>query len=90
VKISGEYEEIAHEHEQIFAWIRRSNEEWTLTVLNFGKASATLQLSSDSRPWSDLKLEIGNYHSTGEVPIAGDAVELKGWECRLYISTNVN
>ncbi|TEB29233.1 glycoside hydrolase [Coprinellus micaceus] len=90
VLISGEYEEIAHEHEQIFAWIRRSNEEWTLTVLNFGKASATLQLSSDSRPWSDLKLEIGNYHSTGEVPIAGDAVELKGWECRLYISTNVN
>ena len=66
--------------------MRRLGHQVALVVLAFGNEDVTIQLDSLSLPWYSLRLEAGNYHNKGEVPISDGKLELKGFEGRLYIS----
>ncbi|KAJ2913186.1 hypothetical protein MD484_g7227, partial [Candolleomyces efflorescens] len=80
VLVAGDFEELVHDHERVFAYVRRLRHQVALVVLAFGNEDVTIQLDSLSLPWSSLKLEAGNYHNKGEVPISDGKLELKGFE----------
>lgn len=84
--IAGSFEELHHDHPQVFAWVRRLNGQLALTVLNFSSEEARLELDCHGLPLSTLKLEIGSYHKKGEVSYINGALQLQGYECRLYLS----
>ena len=85
-QIAGDFQELAHDHERIFAFVRRLDDQLALVVLNFGNDDAVVQLDSLPFPWSSLQLEIGNYLNKGDGTITDGAIELKGFEGRLYFS----
>ncbi|KAJ2933230.1 hypothetical protein H1R20_g3817, partial [Candolleomyces eurysporus] len=85
VLIAGDFEELVHDHERIFAFVRRLGDQVALVVLNFGNEDVTVRLDSPTLPWPSLQLEIGNYRNQGEVPIADGTLEMKGFEGRLYL-----
>jgi oligo-1,6-glucosidase len=86
LQIAGDFQELVHDHERIFAFVRRLGNQFALVALNFGNDDAIVQLDSLPLPWSSLQLEIGNYRNEGDDTITDGTIQMKGFEGRLYLS----
>ncbi|KAF7345695.1 Glycoside hydrolase family 13 protein [Mycena venus] len=94
VLIYGDFQHLAPQHEEVFAYLRAYKGRRALVVLNFTERDISFRLPSEG--YSGFKLVFGNYYTEDEVtcvasgetfnPSLGDKVALRGYEGRVYIS----
>ncbi|KAF7345697.1 Glycoside hydrolase family 13 protein [Mycena venus] len=95
VLIYGDFQHLAPQHAEAFAYLRAYKGRRALVVLNFTERDISFHLPL-GEGYSGFKLVFGNYYTEDEVtcvasvetfnPSLGDKVALRGYEGRVYIS----
>ncbi|WP_370479912.1 glycoside hydrolase family 13 protein [Tamlana flava] len=80
--IYGDYEDIARQHPEIFAYTRSGKDDTYLVVLNMSGKEVPFKLDSK---FKNYKLILGNLPIYGQ-KIDTETLELNPWEARLYHS----
>ncbi|MBO9596980.1 MAG: alpha-glucosidase [Cohnella sp.] len=82
ILIYGDYEIVAEDHEQIYAYTRTWKGETWLVLLNFSSDEARLELPEPLQARSEGELMLSNYDDAKSGTVA--ALTLRAYEARVY------
>jgi oligo-1,6-glucosidase len=83
IMVYGSYDLILPDHEQIYAYIRKYEDQTMLVMLNFSKEQPIFELPSDVA-FSEKQLFIHNYDISNEEESI-NKIELRPYEARVYL-----
>jgi oligo-1,6-glucosidase len=83
IMVYGSYDLILPDHEQIYAYIRKYEDQTMLVMLNFSKEQPIFELPSDVA-FSEKQLYIHNYDISNEEESI-NKIELRPYEARVYL-----
>lgn len=84
ILIYGDYIQVMEDHQRIFAYLRRLDDNIALIIMNFYECHDHFQLPTELHIYGKRQLLMSNYDDTDEMCEDLNDIELRPYEARVY------